>query len=170
MEKFLLWIITVVMSTSFIIYMWKYSYGQDPPKYFRLILGTVTFGGFIFFSYLFAKLDKITPFTYYDVSNFIGLMIAFSFMQGLRSFLDQLDTKSRVGHFDISKRFLKKNLADLFKNITLFFGIYVIILYVSVNKNEYWFYAVPGYLLSILSVMRILKFRIIDDLFHQKLN
>ena len=171
LEHILLWVTTFALSSLFLVYMWKYSFGRHPPWAFRLALAVVTIGGFSLFFYLFLKSPPATPFSKYDRVNFIGSFLAFLFMQVLRVFLEQLDIKARDRKFGFTVTIFLKNASDLFMNLTLFFGIYVIIIYVSVStsEKEYWSYAWAGYTLSILSIIRILKFRIIDDLFRRRL-
>ncbi|MBF0507852.1 MAG: hypothetical protein HQK57_02875 [Deltaproteobacteria bacterium] len=168
---YLLWQITFIMIGFFLIYVWKYSV-RHPPESFGISLAVAVGVGLVFFIYLFFLGPIDTPFQGYHITNLVGLSLALLSLQLLRSLLKQMDTWSRERRFDLSKGFIIKQAGDLLMNIILFFAIYTMIVYCSATgyRERYWCYALPGYTLSALSIVRILKFRIYDDLFIRWFN
>jgi len=91
------------------------------------------------------------------INNLLGLIIILFILQIFRITFDAIEAKYANGDMRLGAN-LQKNISDLFANIVFFTGIYFSILY---SKNEY--ISILGYSLCILNILRVIKYRLIDD-------
>lgn len=166
----LLCFVTFSLILCIAAYVLKYSFGDNPPRYFVAVLAIVVLFSLGYYAYLFAYRPTTVLLSHYDGYNLVGLFLLFLFMQVLRAILDQLDVKSRTGKCNFTGIMLLKNAGDMLIQFTVFGAIYVMIVYSSAYENKHTIFASIGYLLSALCVVKILKYRIYDDLYKRWLH
>ena len=163
-------IVPIVMIYFTSYYSWRYSFGRHPSKKFSIVLGIVIAFSLLYYSYLFIVCPIKPIYTFNHKANIFGLFVVFMLLQILRAILDQLDVKAIDGRINFDKASFRKNVRDLFINITLFSAIYTMILYTSFYNTSYFSYKIAGYTLSAFCIIRVLKFRIYDDLYKRWLH
>jgi hypothetical protein len=161
--------ITSVLIGCLAYYSWKYAFGKNPTKRFAVTLAIVISTALLFYAYLFLTRPEGLM-NDHHWGNISGLFLAFVFLQALRAVLDQLDVKAREGRFNFDKVSFQKNARDMVIEFTVFGAIYVMIAYASAVKTEYRFYALTGCLFSIFPILKVLKYRIYDDLYKRWLH
>ena len=170
LSSILLLLVTFLLVSFIAVYVLKYSFGDNPSRSFGVALTVVVLLALGYYTYLFLCCPKTATLSYHHGYNLAGLFLLFFFMQVLRAFLDQLDIRARTGKCDFTGIALLKNSGDMLIEFTVFGAIYVMIAYSSVYEDKHTIFASIGYLLSALCVVKILKYRIYDDLYKRWLH
>lgn len=146
----------------------KYAFGKKITKKIKIILIiTVGLAASYYSLILFTYRPKETALEEYLRSNLLGLFLLFLFIQFLRVVLDQADFKARYKKLIFGKEYVIKNLVDMLINFIVYSVIYLLIIYSSVKQNKSYLYSIIAYVISVCSILRILKYRIIDDFYKR---
>lgn len=151
------------------IYALKYAFGKHPKRVFDIIYITILTLYLFYISFFLGIKYQLLRNDNYHIINITSLVFIIALLQFIRIILDYFDEKaSRNAKFFHSKR-LFKNFRDLYANCVILISIYSMIILSSESTMFQYYYKLIGYLFSGFIILRIIKFRIYDDLYKRQL-